>query len=76
MAELAMYVGLTGMLIGLGMMMGPIILQSIGKQLKYSDSYIKIGFIIFIIFIFVTIGGAFGSSELGKSIMKWLSEPV
>lgn len=68
MSEFIMYVGIMGIFIGYGMILAPMVFQRMGKQWKQSDSCIKIGFIIFCIFSFVAIGGAFGISELGKII--------
>lgn len=75
-AELVMYIGLAGMMIGIVMIIGPMFKQASGILVKHPHRFIEIGFIIYSISVFIVIAGAFVRSDLGKSIIKLLSELV
>lgn len=75
-AELVMYIGLAGMMIGIVMIFGPMFKQASRILVEHPHRSIAIGFIIYSISVFIVIAGAFVSSELGKSIIKLLSELV
>lgn len=76
MGEAIAYVGVAGMVIGLGIVFGAIFYSE--HSLKKKGSYdgdklertLRIGFFVFIISGFVTIGAALGSSDLGQMLLN------